>query len=88
MTRTTYQGLADIVASAPPVSKAALAGWLAGGIMIFGGLLNLTAQKDPELGEFGKAAQGMKQVVGMGYIAAGINTCMIATICQHTTRKE
>ena len=88
MTRSSYQGPADIVASSPPVSKAALVGWIAGGIMMFGGLLNITAGKDSDLGEFSDMAQGMKQTIGMAYLAAGLNTCLIATICQHTKHKE
>ncbi len=85
MTRSSIQGPAEIVASAPPVSKAALVGWLVGGIMMFGGLLNITAGKDSDLSDM---AQGMKQTIGMAYLAAGLNTCLIATICQHTKRKE
>ena len=52
------------------------------------GLFNLTDGKDPDLGAFSDAAQGMKQTVGFAYIAAGVNTCMIATLCQHTKKKE
>ena len=88
MTRSAHQGAAEIVASAPPVSKAAIAGWLAGGIMIFAGLLNLTEGKNSDLQEFADVAQGMKQTIGMVYLAVGLNTCLIATICQHTKRKE
>ena len=88
MTRSSSQGPAELAASAPPVSKAALAGWLAGGIMMFGGLLNITAGKDSNLGYLSEAAQGMKQTTGMMYLAAGLNTCLIATLCQHTKRKE
>ena len=64
ITRSSTQGPAEIAASAPPVSKAALAGWIAGGIMMFGGLLNITAGKDSDLGEFSDMAQGMKQTIG------------------------
>ena len=82
------QGPAEIVASAPPVSKAALAGYAFGAILILMGLLNLTEGKDPDLGVMADAAQGVKQTTGMAYVAAGVNTCMIATLCQHTKRKE
>ena len=84
----TTVGPADLVASAPPVSKAAVCGYALGGIMILMGLFNLTDGKDPELGAFSDAAQGMKQTIGFGYVAAGVNTCMIATLCQHTKKKE
>ncbi len=82
------KGPTEIVASAPPVSKAALAGHVFGTILIFMGLLNLTEGKDPDLGVMAEAAQGIKQTTGMAYVAAGVNTCMIATLCQHTKRKE
>ena len=75
------QGPAEIVASVPPVSKAALAGYVFGAILILGGLLNLTEGKDPDLGVMADAAQGIKQTTGMAYVAVGVNTCMIATLC-------
>jgi len=86
--KTINAGPADIVASSPPVSKAAVCGYLMGGLMIMMGLFNLTDGKDPELGAFSDAAQGMKQTAGFAYIAAGVNTCMIATLCQHTKKKD
>ena len=82
------QGPAEIVASAPPVSKAALAGYAFGAILMLMGLLNLTEGKDPDLGVMADAAQSIKQTTGMAYMAAGVNTCMIAALCQHTKRKE
>ena len=55
---------------------------------MFGGLLNITAGKDSNLGYLSEAAQVMKQTTGMMYLAAGLNTCLIATLCQHIKRKE
>ena len=86
--KATRPGPAALAASAPPVSKAAICGYVMGGLMIMMGLLNLTEGKDPELGAFSDAAQGMKQTVGFAYLAAGVNTCMIATLCQHTKKKD
>ena len=81
-------GPAEIAASAPPISKAALAGYAFGALLMLLGLLNLTEGKDPDLGPMAEAAQGMKQTAGMAYFAAGVNTCMIATLCQHTKKKD
>ena len=86
--KATPPGPADLVASAPPVSKAAVCGYAMGGLMIMMGLFNLTDGKDPDLGAFSDAAQGMKQTAGFAYLAAGVNTCMIATLCQHTKKKD
>ena len=84
---TKIEGPAEIVASAPAVSKAAVAGYAFGALLMLLGLLNITAGKDPDLGPMADAAQGMKQTIGMAYLGAGVNTCMIATLCQHTKKK-
>ena len=81
------EGPAEIVASAPPLSKAAIAGYTFGALLILLGLLDITAGKDPDLGPMADAAQGIKQTKGMVYLGAGVNTCMIATLCQHTKKK-
>ena len=66
------QGPAEIVASAPPVSKAALAGYAFGAILMLMGLLNLTEGKDPDLGVMADAALGIKQTTGMAFMAQGL----------------
>ena len=81
-------GPAEIAASAPPLSKAGLAGYAFGALLMLLGLLNLTEGKGPGLGPMAEAAQGMKQTSGMVYFAGGLNTCLIATLCQHTKKKD
>ena len=79
-------GPAEIVASAPPISKAAIFGYLMGAMLLMIGIWNFGAGENRDLGAFAGAAKGIKQTTGLIYFAAGINTCMIATICQHTKK--
>jgi len=78
-------------------SKTALAGWLVGGIIIFMGSItalegisessssSYKAGSEIELSIQRVSGSG-KMLMGGGMIAAGVNTMMIATICQHTKK--
>lgn len=78
---------AEIVASDQPISWTAVCGYIAGGFLLLLGVLSLAESKDPELGGFADAAQGIKSATGFALLAAGANTVMIASICQHTKKQ-
>lgn len=67
------------------VSKTAVCGYCTGALLLLLGVGNLFASGDNTLGDLVKQA---RQSMAVAYFAAGVNTLMIATICQHTKRQQ